>query len=59
MRLLGRDTREKHKFDVAFTYAKNKLTEFRTEERRKVQPQFETDYYNYAIYPQGHWNNSI
>ena len=35
MRVLG-NTREKHKFDAAFTYAKNKLTEFRTEERRKV-----------------------
>ena len=36
MNVLGRDAREKHKFDVAFTFAKNKLTELRTEERRKV-----------------------
>ena len=31
MNVIGRDAREKHKFDVAFTFAKNKLTELRTE----------------------------
>ena len=34
---MGRDAKDKYKYDVAFTYAKNKLTEFRTEERRKVK----------------------
>ena len=34
MNVIGRDAREK--LDVAFTFAKNKLTELRTEERRKV-----------------------
>jgi hypothetical protein len=30
------DSGEKYKYDMVFTYAKNKLTEYRTEERRKV-----------------------
>lgn len=34
---LGRDARDKYKFDTAFKYARAKLTDFRTEERRKVR----------------------
>ena len=36
VKILGRDARDKHKFDTALKYCKAKLTEFRTEERRKV-----------------------
>ena len=36
VKTLGRDSRDKHKFDTALKYCKSKLTEFRTEERRKV-----------------------
>ena len=36
VKVLGNDARDKHKFDIALKYARNKLTEFRTEERRKV-----------------------
>ena len=36
VRVMGRESRDKRKFDLAFTYCKNKLTDFRTEERRKV-----------------------
>lgn len=36
LRVLGRDIRVKYKFDAVCGFAKNKLTEFRTEERRKV-----------------------
>lgn len=36
VRVLGRDARERYKHDIAYRYARNKLTEFRTEERRKV-----------------------
>lgn len=34
--VLGRESRDKNRFDALFAYAKNKLTDFRTEERRKV-----------------------
>lgn len=37
VKTLGRDAREKHKFDTALKYAKDKLTDFRSEERRKVR----------------------
>ena len=43
--VLGRDARDKYKFDIAFTYARNKLTELRTEERRKVHE----DYFNDGV----------
>ena len=33
VKVLGRD---KHKFDIALKYCKSKLTDFRTEECRKV-----------------------
>ena len=36
MNVLGCDARDKHKFDIALKYCKAKLTDFRTEERRKV-----------------------
>ena len=36
VKVLGRDAREKYKFDTALKYCRGKLTEFRTEERRKV-----------------------
>jgi hypothetical protein len=35
-RVLGRDARVRYKYDAVTGYAKSKLTEFRTEERRKV-----------------------
>ena len=34
---LGHEARDKHKFDIALKYAKGKLTDFRSEERRKVR----------------------
>ena len=34
--VLGTDG-DRHRFDVLHTYAKNKLTDFRTDERRKVR----------------------
>ena len=37
VRVMGRESRDKRKFDLAFTYCKNKLTDFRTEECRKVK----------------------
>ena len=36
VKVLGREARDKHKFDIALKYCKSKLTDFRTEERRKV-----------------------
>ena len=37
VKALGHDARDKHKFDIALKYAKGKLTDFRSEERRKVR----------------------
>lgn len=37
VKALGQEAREKHKFDIARKYAKGKLTDFRSEERRKVR----------------------
>lgn len=33
---MGRDARDKHKFDMAFAFCKQRCTDLRTEERRKV-----------------------
>ena len=35
--VLGPDVRDRYKFDALHTFAKNKLTDYRTEERRKVR----------------------
>ena len=40
MKVLGREARDKHKFDIALKYCKSTLTDFRTEERRKVLRRF-------------------
>ena len=37
VKTLGHDAHDKQKFDIALKYAKGKLTEFRSEERRKVR----------------------
>ena len=37
IKTLGHDARDKHKFDAALKYTKDKLTDFRSEERRKVR----------------------
>lgn len=37
VRILGSEVRDRTKFDAVYTYAKNKLTEYCTEERRKVR----------------------
>ena len=44
-----REAREKHKFGVAYTYCKNKLTDYRTEERRKVR----------NLYKGHHWKRNF
>ncbi len=36
-KVLGRDTRDRQRFDALHSFAKNKLTDYRTEERRKVR----------------------